>query len=291
MSSFRTRDGLELRYETRGTGPLLVCHPGGPGRAAVYLEDLGGLGRTRTLLMLDPRGCGESDAPEDLSGYAYARSVEDLEDLRLHLGVDRMDLLGHSAGGFIASAYAIAHPDRLRRLVLVTSLLELSPADVAGRDAIRAGRADEPWYAVATAALDALESSGDALPASYREQLSAVGRPFYYGRWDERATAHAGATPAQVNPDVAAHFGGPFGDNWEAHPHARALGDVGVPALAVAGGVDGLTPPSCSVALVAALPDAELAVLDGSGHYPWVDRPELFRACVERFLAGANRPD
>ena len=63
--SFRTHDGRRLTFRREGSGPLLVCHPGGPGFSSRYLADLGGLGSTRTLVMLDPRGTADSDAPQD----------------------------------------------------------------------------------------------------------------------------------------------------------------------------------------------------------------------------------
>jgi len=55
MRRFASYDGTELGYRVVGDGPPLVCLPGGPGRAAQYLGDLGGLGRSRRLILLDSR--------------------------------------------------------------------------------------------------------------------------------------------------------------------------------------------------------------------------------------------
>ena len=62
---FRTSDGRKLTYRRMGTGPVLVCHPGGPGFSSSYFGDLAGLWEKFTLVMLNPRGTGGSDRPSD----------------------------------------------------------------------------------------------------------------------------------------------------------------------------------------------------------------------------------
>jgi proline iminopeptidase len=103
-------------------GAKLVCHPGGPGFSSRYFHDLAGLGEDFKLILLDPRGTGGSDRPADPRAYTTADYVADLDELREHLGLERMLLLGHSHGGVVAAAYAAAHPDRVDRLVLASTL-------------------------------------------------------------------------------------------------------------------------------------------------------------------------
>jgi pimeloyl-ACP methyl ester carboxylesterase len=109
MRRFRSWDGTELAYRIVGSGPPLVCVPGGPGQAAEYLGDLGGLGSQRTLILLDNRGTGASQVPPDPVTYRVDQLVRDVEVLRDHLGLDRMDLLGHSASGGIWAETACQH--------------------------------------------------------------------------------------------------------------------------------------------------------------------------------------
>src|SRR3954471_17449329 len=98
-------DGLTLRYDVQGPeglagpgSPPLLCAAGGPGRASEYLGDLGGLAERRRIVRLDTRGTGRSQAPDDPSGYAPDRLVEDLERLRVELGAGPIDVLGQRAG-------------------------------------------------------------------------------------------------------------------------------------------------------------------------------------------------
>src|SRR6478736_2256941 len=100
MPTLRTGDGRTLAWRQHGTGPELICHPGGPGASSRYFGDLPELAARRTLVLLDPRGTGASERPADPGAYELADYVADIETLRAHLGLERLDLLGHSHGGF-----------------------------------------------------------------------------------------------------------------------------------------------------------------------------------------------
>ena len=99
---FTASDGRKLTYRRMGTGPVLACHPGGPGFSSSYFADLAGLWEQFTLVMLNPRGTGGSDRPADSRAYQIADYVSDVDELRRHLELDKMLLLGHSHGGVVA---------------------------------------------------------------------------------------------------------------------------------------------------------------------------------------------
>ena len=148
MAHFTSYDGAKLAFHRTGSGPPLVCLPGGPGRAPGYLGDLGGLGRSRELILPDTRGTGDSEVPADPAAYRCDRIARDVEALRADLGLDQMDLLGHSAGANVALLYAAAHPERIGRLILLTPgvrALGLTFTDEDQQAAMRR-RAAEPWF-------------------------------------------------------------------------------------------------------------------------------------------------
>ncbi|HYM96329.1 MAG TPA: alpha/beta hydrolase, partial [Candidatus Sulfotelmatobacter sp.] len=103
---FATAEGLALTYRKLGHGPVLVCHPGGPGFSSTWFGDLAGLWERYTLVLFNPRGTGASARPSDPRAYQIEDYVADLESLRSHLQLERMLLLGHSHGGVVAQAYA-----------------------------------------------------------------------------------------------------------------------------------------------------------------------------------------
>ena len=107
-----TLDGRRLTLTETGSGPLLVCVPGGPGLPGTHLGNLGGLDASRTLLRPDWRGAGLSDPPAS-DGHRLVDYAGDLEAVREFLGLEEFDLLAHSFGGLVAVTYAAIHPARV----------------------------------------------------------------------------------------------------------------------------------------------------------------------------------
>lgn len=281
MPTFASYDGTRLAYTEVGSGPPLVCLPGGPGRAAAYLEDLGGLSEVRTLVLLDARATGHSDVPDDPGSLRFDRLAEDVEALRAHLGLERLDVLGHSAGCLVAQAWAAAHPDRVGCLVLVTPSDRLQGGDRGDVAGIRAGRADEPWYADAAEAQAALP---DAPPAQAQALVRAT-RPFFYGRWDERTQQHAATADRQSSRRAELGFAA-GADEVDVATLTGGLGAVTAPVLVVGGERDALTGVASVYRVAESFTTATADVVPHAGHFPWVDEPEAFRAVVEPFLRG-----
>jgi len=283
-TSFSTvPDGTRLAYAEVGGGPRLLCLPGGPGRASAYLEDLGGLADERTLVLLDARATGRSDVPADPSTLRFDRLAEDVEALRLHLGEDPLDLLGHSAGAIVAQAYAAAHGDRLRSLVLVTPSDWLQGGTRADVPALRAARSGEPWYAEAAEAAAALGDASASQAQAQAQALQRAARPFLYGRWDERTQAHAASADRQMSRRAELGFGAGM-DEVDVPGLLGALRQLDVPVLVVGGERDAATGLQAVTAVARCFARAETAVLPRAGHFPWVDEPEAFREAVSGFL-------
>ncbi|MFJ4277211.1 alpha/beta fold hydrolase [Streptomyces massasporeus] len=277
MPIFSAPDGTRLAFHLRGAGEPLVVLSGGPMRASAYLGDLGGLDAHRQLVLLDLRGTGESDKPADPGTYRCDRLVDDVEALRRHLGLERMDVLAHSAGGSLAMLYAARHPERLGRLALVTATpwalgLPATPGD---RLAAARLRASEPWFPDAFGAFEAwLDGTGDFDP---------VFVPFFHGRWDDIARAHADREETETNDDAAEIYGGDGA--YDPAATRSALARVTTPVLVLAGELDGGPSPALARRAADAFPAAEFAVQPGAGHYPWLDDPQGFTRRMAAFFS------
>ncbi|WP_328446825.1 alpha/beta hydrolase [Streptomyces sp. NBC_00386] len=282
MPAFATYDGTELRFDTFGDGPPLVCLPGGPMQDCAYLGNLGGLSAHRRLIMMDPRGTGGSAIPADPSSYRCDRLVDDVEALRGHLGLDRMDLLAHSGGTNLAVLYAQRHPERVARLALITPSVHAVGVEITPevRRTTALLRRDEPWFPEAFAALERIVAGhGDA------DAFRAIA-PFWYGRWDAAARAHRDAEDEHRNHEAAARYS----DGAYAPDATRAaLARLPSPVLVLAGEADLNSPVPATAEVAALFPRAELVVQAGAGHFPWLDDPERFVAATEAFLAGPTR--
>ena len=274
---FTTPEGLTLSYERRGSGPLLVCHPGGPGGSAAEFRDFAGLDDAFELLLFSPRGSHGSDPADD---YALTSYVADVEALREHLGMEQLDLLGFSHGGIVAMAYAAAHGQRIRRLVLAATLAVWGDeAEAAMQRAIEARRG-RPWFAEAQKAIEEEQagefSSADELIANLQRQM-----PLYFHRWEgneqigrELATDFAKAEPLH-------YFNTVEFPTFDLRPE---LHTIEAPTLVVDGDDDMIAGPVCADAIVAELPDARRVTIPDSGHFLYVEQPEAFRAALTDFL-------
>lgn len=264
---------MKTHATRRGDGPLLVCHPGGPGFDGGELHDLGGLDATRTLLLVDPRGSGGTGAADS---YLLADYVADLEELRAELALETIDLLGFSHGGLVAAAYAIAQPRHVHKLVLAGALAAFTPEMQEEAERAIAGTAEAPWHGDVVSALEREERGEYGTPEEAAAMWNLMA-PVYFSSWDERYRPLVEV--ARIEPEPLKTFNAtPF----DLRPE---LGRIDAQTLVITGRDDFICGPAAAEVLVAGIPGAELVVLDGAGHFCFLEQPEAFRAAVEAFLS------
>ena len=281
MPTFSAHDGAVLHYDLLddgATGEPLVVLAGGPARHPEYLSDLAGLSRVRPLAVLHQRGVGES-AESGRPLQAWPDLAHDVEALRTHLGGGQLDVLAHSAGTRVALAYAATHPQHLRRLCLVTppatDLVDAEDDSVA----MVVQRNAEAWYPAFEEAVPALQAA--STPEEHRA-LAHLIAPLGWGTWDERAQEH------ERLGEFHLEAGGAFFSAPAPPTLVHDLAACGAQVLVVAGERDALTGLKPVLAVADLFPRGEAVVIEGAGHYPWVERPEQFRQAVGDFLAPAG---
>ena len=274
---FTTPEGLTLSYERRGSGPLLLCHPGGPGCSAAEFRDFAGLDDTFDLVFLSPRGSAGSDAADDYSLAAYA---SDLEALREHLGAEQFDLLGFSHGGMVAMAYAATFEQRVRRLVLAGTLAVWSDEAQAAMERGIEARRGESWFADAQQAIEE-EQAGEF--SSVKELIANTQRqaPLYFHRWEgnERIGHELFADFARSEP--LHQFNTAEFPTLDLRPELRK---IAAPTLVLAGDGDMIAGPVCGGAIVRELTDGRLVRIPDTGHFLSVEQAAAFRAALTDFL-------
>jgi pimeloyl-ACP methyl ester carboxylesterase len=258
MSAFRVEGPAgALAVDDGGEGglPVVLVHSLA-GNAGHWKAQLAHLRRTRRALALDLRGHGGSDAP-DGDDYAIEALADDVAAVVDGTGLDRFALVGHSLGGGVALAYAGMHPGRVDRLLL----------------------------------LDAI-GDGTQLPAEQTESfLAALDSPAYTATIEGYWTTISGSDPAvrarlladlRATPRDTVVGGLRAVSRFDPKP---ALAAYSGPALAV------VTPtndyPFSLHRLGGGMPHE---VVEGTGHWIQLDRPEEVSRILERFLELPAQP-
>lgn len=268
-------------HRVGSSGPTLVCHPGGPGFSSRYFGDLAGLGEHLQLVLVDPRGTGATSRPADRRAYAIADYVDDLEELREALGLQRMNLLGHSHGGIVATAYAARHPQRVERLVLASALARFhSQQEEAMRQGIERSSA-EPWHADAVAALETEQAGSFSSDEELRDCLF-LALPLYFARYGEAERRYLESFADELpNADALLLFNTEIFTTFDLRAE---LPRIEAQTLVITGELDFITGPGCTRELAGGIAGARELVLPDAGHFIFAETPEPFRDAVASYL-------
>jgi pimeloyl-ACP methyl ester carboxylesterase len=274
---FTTPDGLTLSYERRGSGPLLVCHPGGPGCSAAEFRDFAGVEDSFELVFLSPRGSAGSDPASD---YALASYASDLEALREHLGVEQFHLLGFSHGGMVAMTYAATFGSRVSRLVLAGTLAVWDDAAQAAMERGLDARRDQPWFGEAQKAIEE-EQAGDF--SSVKELIANTQRQaaLYFHRWEGNERIGRELFSDFAHSEPLHQFNTREFPTLDLRDELRR---ITAPTLVLAGEDDMIAGPVCGEAIVRELQEGRLVTIPETGHFLYVEQPSAFRAALTEFL-------
>ena len=255
-----------LYYRLHGTGPpCLVMHGGLGIDHNAYSPGLDPLGEAMSLVYYDHRCHGRSGRP-DPATISVARMADDADELRSALGRERIGVLGHSFGGFVAFEYAVRHPERLSFLIVVAS----SPSMEYTTEVPEILEARLTPEMRAELALPPPQNNAEWVT---RQALA----PLYFFNW--RPAYGEALTQGVIHNLDAARCSDLDGwSRWE------ELSDLTVPTLLVAGRHDWLPHLSRLERLAASMPAAELHVFEQSGHYPWMEEPDVFAETIRSWV-------
>jgi 3-oxoadipate enol-lactonase len=265
---------LSLAFANGPAGPVHWAETGA-GSPVVLLHGLGGdigfwaaeaadwQARFR-LVLIDLRGHGAT--PASPGGHSIADLADDVAAVLDAAGVRAAHVVGFSMGGLVAQSFAVRHPDRVDRLVLVSTYAVMNPQARLFLDAV----------------LGTYEHSRDAA------HMYRLIFPWLFSVGFLADPANRGWLPGtDLELDDQ-----PMED-WRAAYLAQQrfdgrdqLGRIAAPALVVAGSEDRLVSLDDAGALARGIAGGELAVLAGAGHLINVEQPDAFRAAVVNFVAG-----
>lgn len=280
-SRFVEIDGIDVHYKTRGdAGPAVLLLHGFGASLFSWQKVMEPLGSTHRAIAYDRPAFGLTERPLEWTGvnpYSGAAQVALATGLLDALGVDRAVLVGNSAGGRVAVDVALAAPERVAGLVLV------SPA-------VGMGGGGPFRFAAPLLRTPQMTHLGPLIVRSIRD----------FGPDIVRRAWHR---PERMTDAVMAGYTKPLrADDWDAalFEHARAprgadsaarLAELAaVPTLLVTGDDDRIVPTARTVELAGRMSNARLEVLDACGHVPQEECPDAFLGVLEPFLNSLEVP-
>ena len=257
---------VTLAVDDRGAGdatPLVLVH-GFTGGRIDFADVIDDLATDRRVVAWDHRGHSDSTNTGDRPSYTFSTLVSDAVGALDALGLDRFHLLGHSMGGVVAQHLTFDHPGRVASLILMDTLAEPSLS------------IPEEWADMVTGIAS---DQGMAAVAELFEQASAgqmVAAPEDQPRILERNRHKV------TNMDPAA-FAGLASELRTFVPTLDRLPTVACPVTVIVGEHDAPLRGQAD-AIAAAIPGAELEVIDGAAHCPQEERPDAWLSAVRSHL-------
>jgi pimeloyl-ACP methyl ester carboxylesterase len=267
-------DGQPVNVIELGSGPPLVFVHGLAGSWPNWLEQLPVLGAKHRVIAMDLPGFGHSPMPaEPISISGYARLLDRLLDT---LEIDAAAVVGNSMGGFTAAELAIASPQRVERLVLI-SAAGLSTYE--HRGAVRAVPVLRRVERIVTAYTAWMASKSDTVARRPRLRDATL----------NVVTRHPSRLPAALAAEQLRGSGKPgFMQALEAnlnYDFRDRLPEIACPTLIVWGKDDRLITARDASVFEELIPDSRLIMYKDTGHMAMIERPVAFNALLEEFLS------
>lgn len=270
-----------------GSGPLkmLTLH-GGPGFPHDYLEPFEDFLPQKgvTLYFYDQLGVGNSDQPDDEALWTVERYNAEVEEVRAGLGLDRFFLYGHSWGGMLAIEYALAHPERLRGLI-ISDMTASIPSYQAYAQKLRA-----QLPADVLKILDKYEAEGNYHAPEYEQTMFGSVYTKHLLRldpWPEPVMRSL----RKFNTKIYNLMQGPnefvISGNFRNWDRWKDLEKINVPTLVI-GGRHGTMSPDDLRKMAKMIPNARVVITEGS-HMSMYDDQEHYFAALVKFIEDVQK--
>jgi proline iminopeptidase len=269
---------IDIAYTAVGSGkPLIVVH-GGPGIGARYLRKLDAWADEYQIVCYDQRGCGATELG-DPEKVGFKGNIDDLDALRTGLGIEKANLVGHSAGALLAMLYAAHRPERAASLMLLNAapplVKELQDRLWANMAARRTAEDDAEKQEI-----ESSEGFQKRDPKTLERYFVNMYRPFFRDRANlakiDMGFTHVTAT------NVLEAWERTFADIEDLDP-IGSLAQIACPTLVVHGEHDPV-PEEWSRLLADRIPGARYAFLEGCNHFAHIDDPGVLAGAVKPFL-------
>jgi 3-oxoadipate enol-lactonase len=268
MSEVRV-NGINIYYRVRGKGEPLILIMGLGGECGDWFLQARVLKKYYRIITFDNRGVGKSDKP--LEPYTVKTMADDTVGLMDYLGIDKAHILGVSLGGMIAQEVAINYPERVRKLILVSTNAGRGEKGEHSRELLRAMGLKEDF------------SDADIRNVDMGRVMSSLNSHAFSG-----GAIKLMAVPFCWVRAKLFDIGGLKGQFEAAMTHSTLdrLHLIKAPTLVIAGTEDEIVPPRSADVLASRIPGARLVKVEGGSHTLVAEKSGRFNREVLDFLRG-----
>ena len=269
--NFLTVYGQKIHYVEVGKGPIIILLHNLGGDLSDWDKNRDVLAQKYRVIAFDQIGAGQSDKP--LINYRPATWVDFLEGVYKGLKINSASLVGHSMGSAVAASFALAHPEKVERLVLLDLGYGYAIPEVS--DPTSKGHVPGTLQLLNPSTLEQMQQS---LALAFYDQKTYV---------NDAAIAKAFAGSM-----LGAYAQQRFIESFIRHKDVldNKLGGIKQPTLIIWGREDRWTPVALGERFKRDIPGSKLLVIDRCGHFANVEQADQFNAAVMEFLSGANIP-
>ena len=268
---------VDLAYEVYGKPtaetPVMAIN-GGPGLSHKYMiqnDVWTRLAQHRQVVFYDQRGTGKSTHVQPGASQEMSAQVADLEAVRANFHFEKIDMVGDSYGGFLAMAYAVAHPERVHKLILSDS------PPPAFKDMVHLLPQTFPDIEEEDAAVEKKLGNTDA--AAQQSLINHFRMIFYSQELMHKYLSDIG------DIGYAPSVGGAVGESASKVDMTAELPKFKFPTLIITGRYDMNVAPLNAWRMYKAIPGAKLAIFEKSGHLPSYEEPDKYVQVVDEFLS------
>ncbi len=260
-------NGININYVSAGDGPAIVFQHAYPTNHSIWKPQIDALSAEYRTIAIDMRGFNRSDAPADAEAYSQANYVEDMRQFLDAMALDEATICGLSMGGNIALHFAIRHPDRVARLILVDTA-------AGSEDAAAFKKTTGDW---ATAA----ETGGRAgfIRTIFSSPIFAQ-----FADRDSQSREYLSGVISANDPLAMGHIARRvLGPRLPVYALEAELAGLSMPTLVIVGEND-FACHAPGAFMAKKIPGATHVVIPGTGHFNNLERPDLFNKAVREFL-------
>jgi len=263
MAYFQSR-GMNLHYETVGSGPAVLMIHGFTNHGMVWAQQIADLLHAGyRVVMPDLAGHGLSQIADRKT--TVDDLATDMVALLDHLAIDKAVVCGLSLGGMVAQYMATDHSARVRALVVANSCVDSTAPDVVA--------ANQSW-------IEMFERPNGPLL-----RMQAIWPQMLNERYRASPTADAfRASWERINGKIPGSSFANVARGLQAFKSRDRLNGVNVPCLVIAGEFDRLFPPAVCGEIATLIAGARLSVIEGAGHLSSLDSPKQFNELLLQFL-------